>query len=67
MSDSGEGRWPSQVAIDETPARAALTAAQYARVSSHGEADFPKKLPSAMRKQFGGFVEKKVIVDRQSR
>jgi 6-phosphogluconate dehydrogenase len=36
-----------------------LTAALYSRFSSRGEAEFQNKLLSAMRKQFGGHVEKK--------
>ena len=59
VSDSGEGRWTIQAAIDEAVPAPVLTAALYARFSSRGEADFQNKLLSAMRKQFGGHVEKK--------
>ena len=58
VSDSGEGRWTIQAAIDEAVPAPVLTAALYARFSSRGEADFQNKLLSAMRKQFGGHTEK---------
>ena len=59
VSDSGEGRWTIQAAIDEAVPAPVLTAALYARFSSRGEADFQNKLLSAMRKRFGGHTEKK--------
>ena len=59
VSDSGEGRWTIQAAIDEAVPAPVLTAALYARFSSRGEADFQNRLLSAMRFQFGGHVEKK--------
>jgi 6-phosphogluconate dehydrogenase len=58
VSDSGEGRWTIQAAIDENAPAAVLTAALYARFSSRGEADFQNKLLSAMRYHFGGHLEK---------
>jgi 6-phosphogluconate dehydrogenase len=58
VSDSGEGRWTIQAAIDEGAPAEVLTAALYARFSSRGEADFQNKLLSAMRFQFGGHHEK---------
>ncbi|MCJ7838378.1 MAG: 6-phosphogluconate dehydrogenase (decarboxylating), partial [Burkholderiales bacterium] len=58
VSDSGEGRWTIQAAIEQgTPAQV-LTAALYERFSSRGEADFQNKILSAMRFQFGGHQEK---------
>ncbi|HKX39520.1 MAG TPA: decarboxylating 6-phosphogluconate dehydrogenase [Burkholderiaceae bacterium] len=59
VSDSGEGRWTIQAAIDEAVPAPVLTAALYQRFNSRGEADFQNKLLSAMRWQFGGHVEKK--------
>ncbi len=59
VSDSGEGRWTIQAAIDEAVPAPVLTAALYARFSSRGEADYQNKLLSAMRKQFGGHAEGK--------
>jgi 6-phosphogluconate dehydrogenase len=58
VSDSGEGRWTMQAAIDEAVPAHVLTAALYERFSSRGESDYADKLLSAMRFQFGGHVEK---------
>ena len=58
VSDSGEGRWTIQAAIDEAVPAPVLTCALYERFSSRGEAEFANKLLSAMRYQFGGHVEK---------
>ena len=57
VSDSGEGRWTIQAAIDESVPAHVLTAALYERFSSRGKADFAGKVLSAMRKEFGGHVE----------
>ncbi len=58
VSDSGEGRWTIEAAIDEGVPVPVLSAALYARFSSRGEAAFADKLLSAMRFEFGGHVEK---------
>ena len=58
VSDSGEGRWTVLAAVDEGVPAHVLTTALYERFSSRGEADYADKLLSAMRKQFGGHVEK---------
>jgi len=58
VSDSGEGRWTIQAAIDEAVPAPVLTAALYERFSSRGDADFANRLLSAMRFQFGGHLEK---------
>ena len=58
VSDSGEGRWALQAAIDEAVPAPVLSAALYARFSSRGEGDFANRLQSAMRHQFGGHAEK---------
>jgi 6-phosphogluconate dehydrogenase len=58
VSDSGEGRWTAQAAVEEGVPAQVLTAALYARFASQGNAEFGDKLQSAMRKQFGGHVEK---------
>jgi len=58
VSDSGEGRWTLQAAIDEAVPAPVLASALNARFSSRGEADFQNKLLSAMRLQFGGHHEK---------
>jgi 6-phosphogluconate dehydrogenase len=58
VSDSGEGRWTIQAAIDEATPVPVLSAALYERFSSRGEDEFATKLLSAMRYQFGGHVER---------
>jgi 6-phosphogluconate dehydrogenase len=59
VSDSGEGRWTSIAAIEEGVPAPVLTQALYERFSSRGLGDFADRVLSAMRKQFGGHVEKK--------
>jgi 6-phosphogluconate dehydrogenase len=58
VSDSGEGRWTINAAIDEGVPAPVLSSALYQRFSSRGEADYADKLLSAMRYQFGGHLEK---------
>jgi 6-phosphogluconate dehydrogenase len=58
VSDSGEGRWTLQAAIDESVPAPVISAALYARFSSRGEADYADRLLSALRFEFGGHVEK---------
>jgi len=58
VSDSGEGRWTVDAAIDEGVPAYVLTTALYERFSSRGAADFADKLLSAMRYEFGGHLEK---------
>jgi 6-phosphogluconate dehydrogenase len=59
VSDSGEGRWTIDAAIDEGVPAHVLTTALYERFSSRGNAEFADKLLSAMRYEFGGHIEKK--------
>src|SRR6202158_5044688 len=54
VSDSGEGRWTVEAAIDEGVPAPVLTAALYERFSSRGAADFANKMLSAMRYESGG-------------
>ncbi|MEO7085772.1 MAG: phosphogluconate dehydrogenase (NAD(+)-dependent, decarboxylating) [Gemmatimonadaceae bacterium] len=58
VSDSGEGRWTLEAAIDEAVPANVLSAALFARFTSRGQADFQNRLLSAMRSQFGGHAEK---------
>jgi 6-phosphogluconate dehydrogenase len=58
VSDSGEGRWTVEAAIEEGVPAHVLSAALFNRFASRGESDFADKVLSAMRKQFGGHVEK---------
>jgi len=59
VSDSGEGRWTIQAAIEEGTPAPVLTSALFERFTSRGESDFANKLLSAMRFEFGGHNEKK--------
>jgi len=58
VSDSGEGRWTVNAAIDEGVPTPVLTTALYERFSSRGNADFANQVLSAMRAAFGGHLEK---------
>lgn len=57
VSDSGEGRWTLQAAIDESVPTPVISAALFARFSSRGEADYADRLLSALRFGFGGHLE----------
>jgi 6-phosphogluconate dehydrogenase len=59
VSDSGEGRWTVEAAIEEGVPAHVLTAALYARFESRGRAEFADKVLSAMRLGFGGHIETK--------
>ena len=59
VSDSGEGRWTVQAAIEVGVPANVLSAALYSRFESRGRAEFADKLLSAMRLGFGGHHEKK--------
>ena len=58
VSDSGEGRWTIQAAIDEGVPVPVLSAALLARFTSRGNADFSNRVLSAMRDEFGGHSER---------
>jgi 6-phosphogluconate dehydrogenase len=58
VSDSGEGRWTVQAAIEVGVPAPVLSAALYSRFESRGQAEFANKVLSAMRLGFGGHVEK---------
>ncbi len=58
VSDSGEGRWTVQAAVDESVPAPVLSAALYERFGSRGEAEFGNRVLSAMRNAFGGHLEK---------
>jgi 6-phosphogluconate dehydrogenase len=57
VSDSGEGRWTLDAAIDEAVPAHVLAAALFERLISRGEAEFQNRVLSAMRYEFGGHVE----------
>jgi 6-phosphogluconate dehydrogenase len=58
VSDSGEGRWTAQAAVEEGVPAPVLTAALFSRFSSRGLDKFGSQLLSAMRHGFGGHAEK---------
>ncbi|MGA9332916.1 MAG: decarboxylating 6-phosphogluconate dehydrogenase [Rudaea sp.] len=58
VSDSGEGRWTAQAAIDEGVPVPVLTAALFGRFASRGNDMYADKVMSAMRHAFGGHQEK---------
>ena len=59
VSDSGEGRWTLQAAIDEGIPAPVISAALFTRFASRGHEEYADKLTSAMRYEFGGHLEKK--------
>jgi 6-phosphogluconate dehydrogenase len=58
VSDSGEGRWTLEAAIDESVPAPVLSSALYERFSSRGQDEFAAKVLSAMRHRFGGHTER---------
>ena len=59
VSDSGEGRWTLQAAIDEGVPANVIASALHQRFSSRDQGDYGDRLLSAMRHQFGGHEEKR--------
>ena len=60
VEDSGEGRWTIQAALEEGVPADVLSTALYTRFRSRHEHTFAEKMLSAMRKGFGGHVERPV-------
>ncbi|MGC9270069.1 phosphogluconate dehydrogenase (NAD(+)-dependent, decarboxylating) [Acidiphilium sp.] len=58
VEDSGEGRWTIEAAIEEAVPAEVLTASLFARFRSRQEHTFGEKMLSAMRRGFGGHLEK---------
>jgi len=59
VSDSGEGRWTVQTAIDAGVPANVLSASLMGRFTSRGNDLYANKVLYAMRKKFGGHVEAK--------
>jgi 6-phosphogluconate dehydrogenase len=57
VSDSGEGRWTLEAAVDEAVPAHVLSAALFERFTSRSEAGFANQVLSAMRHEFGGHAE----------
>jgi 6-phosphogluconate dehydrogenase len=58
VADYGEGRWTINAAVDAGVPVPVLATALFARFSSRNHDDFANKLLSAMRREFGGHVER---------
>jgi 6-phosphogluconate dehydrogenase len=58
VSDSGEGRWTIQAAVEQGVPAHVLTAALYERFGSRDADQFANRLLSALRAEFGGHREK---------
>jgi 6-phosphogluconate dehydrogenase len=58
VEDSGEGRWTIAAALEEGVSAEVLSTALYTRFRSRQEHTFAEKILSAMRKGFGGHVER---------
>ncbi len=58
VSDSGEGRWTVQAAVELGVPAHTITASLFERFASRGNDEFQNKVISAMRKEFGGHHEK---------
>jgi len=65
VSDSGEGRWTVQAAIDAGVPAPVMTSALYSRFASRDNDDFANRVLSAMRYKFGGHNEKPAIESTQ--
>jgi len=57
VSDSGEGRWTVDAAVDIGVPVPVLASALFSRFASRGNDDTANKVLSAMRKAFGGHLE----------
>jgi 6-phosphogluconate dehydrogenase len=58
VHDSGEGRWTITAALEEAVPADVLAASLFARFRSRQEHTFGEKILSAMRKKFGGHLER---------
>lgn len=59
VSDSGEGRWTVEAAVETATPAEVLTSSLYTRFRSRKDHTFAEKILSAMRAGFGGHVEPK--------
>jgi 6-phosphogluconate dehydrogenase len=58
VSDSGEGRWTVEAAVDTGVPVPVITSALFERFDSRGRGERAAKILSAMRSEFGGHAEK---------
>ena len=66
VQDSGEGRWTIKAALDQGVPAEVLTAALYTRFRSRQIHTYAEKVLSAMRKGFGGHVEKPPEIPKEA-
>jgi 6-phosphogluconate dehydrogenase len=59
VSDSGEGRWTLEAALDESVPAPILATALGERFASRGGDEFANRVVSAMRFEFGGHLERR--------
>ena len=59
VSDSGEGRWTLQEAVDAGVPMPALTAALFARFDTQRDSSYGARLMAALRREFGGHAVEK--------
>jgi len=57
VSDSGEGRWTVEAAIDEGVSAPLIATALFNRFTSRGASEFENRILSALRYEFGGHHE----------
>ncbi len=57
VSDSGEGRWTVEAAIETGSPAPVLSTALFSRFTSRGEEEYAHRVLSAMRRAFGGHAE----------
>src|ERR1700675_3824779 len=62
VEDSGEGRWTIAAALEEGVSAEVLSTALFTRFRSRQEHTFAEKILSAMRKGFGGHVERRPAI-----
>ena len=58
VSDSGEGRWTVEAAIEEGVPTPVISSALFTRFGSRDRDEYANKIASAMRREFGGHDEK---------
>ena len=59
VSDSGEGRWTVQAAVELGVPSSTITSSLFDRFASRDNDNYKNKIVSAQRKEFGGHHEKK--------
>ena len=59
VSDSGEGRWTLQEAVDSGVPMPALSAALFARFDTQRDSSYGARLMAALRREFGGHAVEK--------